>query len=170
MSNPTRRARPKLVEYVDGIHTPVTRASDDPKLALASLNRAMNMIVVVRDEGADSVAAILDPLDRQELYGLIAVLAALAPDDVSHHQLLSWLTHPDEATAPGAGPAVEEVTPEMRAAHAAFNAGHRTPEIRELESAYQRIQRRRLRARRAATARTHTTTRTATTTPEEGAA
>lgn len=91
MSNRTRRARPKLVEYVNGIATPVPRASNDTRLALASLNRAMNLIVLARDEGADSVAAILDPLDRQELYGLAAVLAALAPDAVPHHQLLGWL-------------------------------------------------------------------------------
>lgn len=92
-----RRARPRQVEYTPGVRSPQSRALNDPAVAYSALRRAIGLAVIVRDEGADSVAAVLDPLDTQELYATIAVLAALVPDDVSPNELLAWLA--DDAAA-----------------------------------------------------------------------
>lgn len=60
-------------------------------LAHHSLNRATELVVRVRDEGVDSIAELLDPLDRQALYGLTVALAALVPDDQPRDVLLAWM-------------------------------------------------------------------------------
>lgn len=67
---------------------------DGPALVKAALPRVLTLISTVREEGADSVAAILDRCDTQDLYALVTVLAAMVPDDRPAAELLAWVTVP----------------------------------------------------------------------------
>lgn len=66
-------------------------------LVLPAINRATALATLVRDEGPESIARILDPLNRQQLYALVVALAALVPDDRSVRELLAWLDRPPVA-------------------------------------------------------------------------
>lgn len=63
------------------------------------ITRATSLVTVVRDEGADSVARILDPCDRDQLTAVIVALAAMVPDDVPLQELLAWTKGPRPAVA-----------------------------------------------------------------------
>lgn len=60
-------------------------------LVWPAITRATNLITTVRDEGADSIGTILDRCDRQQLYSLVVVLAAMVPDDQSVQDLTAWV-------------------------------------------------------------------------------
>jgi hypothetical protein len=60
---------------------------------------AAEMACAVRDEDAAAIGERLEGLDRQELYGLVAVLAAMVPDGEPIGDLLAWAGWGEEATA-----------------------------------------------------------------------
>lgn len=60
-------------------------------VARHALNRATELVVMVRDEGTDATGAFLDRLDRQGLYALAVTLAAMVPDDQPVDDLLAWV-------------------------------------------------------------------------------
>lgn len=60
-------------------------------LVQPALTRATALVGTVRDEDATAVARILDRLDRQQLYALVVVLAAMVPDDQPVHVLTDWV-------------------------------------------------------------------------------
>lgn len=63
---------------------------DGDRLIGPALERATALVTIVRDEGADSVARVLDRCDRDALAAIIVALAAMVPDDVPRHRLLAW--------------------------------------------------------------------------------
>lgn len=67
---------------------------DGHRLVGPALERATALVTIVRDEGADGVARVLDNCDRDALSAIIVVLAAMVPDDVPRDRLLAWVTHP----------------------------------------------------------------------------
>lgn len=84
--------RPNYETFTPGMPTTIPRAHPDgTRLANSARVRAANLICTVRDEGADSIGHILDKCDRQALYALCVVLAAMVPDDVPASELLAWL-------------------------------------------------------------------------------
>lgn len=56
-----------------------------------ALNRALALVGIVRDEDANAVARIIDPLTWEELAALVVVLAALVPDDRTVPELTAWV-------------------------------------------------------------------------------
>lgn len=80
------------VTYSDGIASPPPRAHPrGAELARIARLRAASATCLVRDEGADGIGAFLDRLDRQDLYALVTVLAAMVPDDCPMDDLLAWV-------------------------------------------------------------------------------
>jgi hypothetical protein len=68
-------------------------------LANHAMNRAAELVVMVRDEGTDAIGAFLDRCDRQGLYALVVTLAAMVPDDAPMDELLAWITAATEGVA-----------------------------------------------------------------------
>lgn len=84
-----RRTAPRPARLFDW---PAPRVLENPQpIVAAALNRATSLVTVVRDEGPESIGAILDRCDTQGLYALATVLACMVPDDRPVRDLLSWL-------------------------------------------------------------------------------
>lgn len=82
---------PKLADW------PAPRVHADPQpVVAAAMNRARSLVCMVRDEGPESIGAVLDRCTGDDLYALVTVLACLVPDDRSIQSLLAWM---DEAPA-----------------------------------------------------------------------
>lgn len=78
---------------------PPSRALPKAKANYAAhiaVRRAGELAVMVRDESRETIAAFLDPLDRQNLYALVVALAAMVPDDVPQADLLAWVDELDQ--------------------------------------------------------------------------
>lgn len=59
-------------------------------VARHALDRATDLVVMVRDEGTVTVAEYLDRLTRADLYALTVTLAAMVPDGAPLTRLLAW--------------------------------------------------------------------------------
>lgn len=68
-------------------------------IANHAMNRAAELVVMVRDEGTDAIGAFLDRCDRQALYALAVTLAAMVPDDQPMDDLLGWIVAATEGVA-----------------------------------------------------------------------
>lgn len=69
-----------------------TRAHPDgARMVQPALTRALALVGTVRDRSANDVATVLDRLDRQQMYAVVVVLAALVPDDQTVPQLTAWV-------------------------------------------------------------------------------
>lgn len=88
--------RPKGTTGTPTFHVRPTRAlprAEASRAAVNAIERAATLVTLVRDEGPDSIAAVLDRCDTQGLYALVTVLAAMVPDDRPVHELLAWTEH-----------------------------------------------------------------------------
>lgn len=81
------------VHYTPNLSSPCLRELHDPggRVLTAAKRRAANLICLTRDESADTIGAALDRADRQDLYALCVVLAAMVPDDKPMSELLAWI-------------------------------------------------------------------------------
>ena len=84
-------ARAHLTGYLEGENYYPPRATQGGNAGAKAIPRATAMVVAVRDEGPVEVAAILDPLNRDQLYALTVALAAMVPDDQPIDELLGWV-------------------------------------------------------------------------------
>lgn len=71
------------------------------KLAERMVPVAAALACAVREECADSIGEVLEPFSRQELYGLLVVLAGMVPVDQPVGDLLSWVTWRDAPSLAG---------------------------------------------------------------------
>lgn len=96
MSGP-RRHRPNAEFWV----LPYRTHPDGERLANEALPRVTYLTNAIRQEGANAVAAVTDPLTRDELVAALVVACAMIQPHVpmQRHRLLNWITLPDEATA-----------------------------------------------------------------------
>lgn len=116
-------------------------------LARNSINRATELVCLVRDEGADTIGTWLNRLDRQALYGLTVTLAAMVPDDATVDELLAWIEWeptPVPINPPCPRPRTLPIPEHIRRAHAAHERARRSgsdiPEdIRDGERIYQAL-------------------------------
>ena len=61
------------------------------RLAERMVPVAVALACAVREECADSIGEVLEPFSRQELYGLLVVLAGMVPVDQPVGDLLAWV-------------------------------------------------------------------------------
>lgn len=101
--------------------------------------RALELVAITHGEGSTAdVDRLTRSLGRAELIGLAISCAALADPDRTLDELLAWL--PDPGITEGWTDA------ELRAAHAAFRKGDRTPQVRLGHQIYNRVRMQRARS------------------------
>jgi hypothetical protein len=61
------------------------------RLVPPAVQRATALVTIVRDEDANAVARIIDPLSWEQMAALVVVLAAMVPDDRSVEDLTAWV-------------------------------------------------------------------------------
>lgn len=61
------------------------------RLVGPAVPRATALVSIVRDEDANAVARIIDPLSWEQMAALVVVLAAMVPDDRSVRDLTAWV-------------------------------------------------------------------------------
>jgi len=126
-------SKTKKVDLPKGPSRPVHQDGD--RLVEEALPRALELAGSIRDEGHEAVAAVTDPLDRDELVALAVALAAMVDVDAPASDLLSWTDEPEPSRA------------QLRAWHAAWKRGEQDDITREGERLYQAWRHREQRAR-----------------------
>lgn len=56
-----------------------------------AIKRALMLVGIVREEDANSVARILDPLNWEQMAAVVVLLAAMVPDDKTVAELTAWV-------------------------------------------------------------------------------
>lgn len=83
-------ARAHLIGYLDNSY-PGPRPTQGGQAAAMAVPRAAALVCAVRDEGAESLAEVLDPLTRDQLYAVAVTLAAMVDPDQPVDDLLGWV-------------------------------------------------------------------------------
>jgi hypothetical protein len=83
-------ARAHLIGYLEKSY-PAPRATQGGQAAAMAVPRAAALVCAVRDEGAESLAEVLDPLTRDQLYAVAVTLAAMVDPDQPVGDLLGWV-------------------------------------------------------------------------------
>lgn len=78
-------------------HYPTRAHPHGARFVQPALVRAQALVQIVRDEDANAVARILDPLTWEQIAAVVVVLATLTPDDVPVGKLTAWVHQPHPA-------------------------------------------------------------------------
>jgi hypothetical protein len=94
-----------------------------------ALDRALELVVIVRDYGRDEITTWLRRRSRLDLEGIAVALAALVPEDSTPRDLLAWMDEPPRVREPYR-PLPAEPRPPRELAPCGTRAAHERHKIR----------------------------------------